>query len=127
MSAVNNFLALAHEGIRVTLGATADLIETIQDPQKRTETLSQLRTEWSQKARQWAAKGEQTERAAHQMVETMLHQQNQDRSTTTTTVVTTATSVNSSARAEIQALTAEITALRAELEELQADQNPPIA
>jgi polyhydroxyalkanoate synthesis regulator phasin len=131
-----------YKGFRVSLGATASLAETLQDPykreqqlnqlrqawdelptvlkdeQKRQENLSRLQTELTQLTDEWATKGEVTEREARNFVETMLSQYPQQR--TTPTVDTTATPIApTSVQLELQELTAQIAAIREELEQLR--------
>lgn len=60
----DNLTNLIQQGFHLTLGATASLVETLQDPQKRTENLSQISSELSHLANEWAAKGEMTEQEA---------------------------------------------------------------
>jgi polyhydroxyalkanoate synthesis regulator phasin len=120
---------LLQKSFRVTLGATASLVEVIQDPQKRNENLSKISTELNQLAEEWAAKGEITEREARSFVDSMMAQAGQatDQSTTTTatstdtTITTTATPASSPmVQTDIQELTAQIAAMRAEIDRLKA-------
>ena len=60
------------QGLHVTVGATATLIETIQDPQKRTETLSELQSTLHQQAQQWSEKGLVTEEEARRFIDAWL-------------------------------------------------------
>lgn len=127
----DNLSLLLQQGFRVTLGATTSLVETLQDPQKRTENLSQLRSELNQLAQEWAAKGEMTEQEARNFVDNLLNQLgNQSSSPTpensTSTVTTTPTQAAPPAvQLELQELTAQISALRTELEKLRnPDSNP---
>ncbi len=111
-------IQLLQNGFRVTLGATASLIEVVQDPQKRHENLSKLRQEWSELAEEWAVKGESTEQNARDFVDTVWSQrraQNPYPSGSVTTPISTAPSVQT----ELQELTAQIATIRAELEKLR--------
>jgi hypothetical protein len=63
----NNIFQFVQQGFRITVGATASLVETLQDPQKRTEAISEMQTEFNQKADEWAQKGEITEQEARRM------------------------------------------------------------
>jgi polyhydroxyalkanoate synthesis regulator phasin len=112
---------LLQQGFRVTLGATASLVEILQDPQKRDANLAKLRTEFDQLAQEWAEKGEVTEREARSYVDNFMAQR---RSTdSTTTVTTTATPVpvaSQEVQLELQELTAQLAAIRAELEKLRS-------
>jgi polyhydroxyalkanoate synthesis regulator phasin len=112
---------LLQKGFHVTLGATAALVESLQDPQKREQNLSKLRLEFNELTQDWAQKGEFTEREARAFVDTMLAQRGET-STPTTTVTTTARpvpAVSPEVQLELQALTAQLGAIRAELERLR--------
>jgi polyhydroxyalkanoate synthesis regulator phasin len=121
----NNLLQLLQTGLRVSLGATTSLVETLQDPQKREENLSQLRSELSQRITEWEEKGLITEQEARRFIEAIWRQQSNQGSSSTTgtpteTPVTppkTATSPN--VQLEIEELTAQIAAIRTELEKLR--------
>lgn len=67
----DNLTQLLQQGFHITLGVTASLVETLQDPQKRTENLSQLRSELDQLATELAAKGEMTEQEARDFISTL--------------------------------------------------------
>lgn len=122
---------LLQQGFRVTLGATASLVETFQDPQKRDENLSQIRSELDQLAQEWAAKGEMTEQEARNLVDNLLNQLGKQPSSPTpgaspSTVTTTPTQpAPPDVQLELQELTAQIAAIRTELEKLRnSDSNP---
>ena len=128
----DNLTQLLHRSLRVTLGATASLIEILQDPQRRQENLSKLSTDLQQLTEEWAAKGEITEREARTFVDSMLSRQGSvsDRSSTSTvsrptTITTTATPASDPrVQDDLRELTAQIAAMRAELERLkQQDSN----
>ena len=125
----DNITQLLQQGFRVTLGATASLVETLQDPQKRTENLSQVRLELNQLATEWAAKGEMTEQEARNFVNNLLNQLGNQPSTTSasypSSVTTTTTQVAPpDVQLELQELTAQLSAIRAELEKLRNSDNP---
>jgi len=127
----DNLTQLLQQGFRVTLGATAALVETLQDPQKRNQNLSHLRLELSQLTQEWAAKGEITEQEARGFVDNLLNQIRNQRPSPTpeaypSTVTTTPTGpVSPEAELELQELTAQIAAIRIELEKLRnSDSNP---
>ncbi|MBE9117813.1 hypothetical protein IQ249_18090 [Lusitaniella coriacea LEGE 07157] len=112
----NNLIEFAHKGFRVTIGAATAFVETLQDPQQRTETLSEMTAELNEKIQAWAAKGELTEQEARRMVEEMLARQE------TPTGEKTApqeSPPSSTVNAELQELTARVAALRLELEQLR--------
>ncbi len=70
----STLLNTLQQGFRITVGATASLVETLQDPQKRQGTFQDLQQEWDQKASQWAAKGTTTETEARQYVDQLMAQ-----------------------------------------------------
>jgi polyhydroxyalkanoate synthesis regulator phasin len=122
-----NLIDLLQKSFRVTLGATASLVETLQDPQKRQENVSKLQSEWSQLADEWAEKGSITEQEARQFVDSFLAQRGKSTPSTndfasqpSDPIPTTAVPVpDSDVQADLQELTAQITALREELESLK--------
>ncbi|HEY9708007.1 MAG TPA: hypothetical protein V6D48_07360 [Oculatellaceae cyanobacterium] len=121
----NNLIQLLQTGFRVSLGATTSLIETLQDPQKREENLSQLNSELRQRVAEWAEKGEITEQEARRLIEQILRQQsNPERPPTTATPSDTVTNppttaASPNAQREIEELTAQIAAIRTELEKIR--------
>ena len=125
----NNIFELVHQGFRVTVGATATLVETLQDSHKREATLSELQTEFNQRTKEWAEKGENTEQEARKMIENIWskkgeQQQPEDTVTTSeTTSTSTTTTTNSDPQSELKELTEQIVSLRTELEELRKSEN----
>lgn len=118
----DSVLRLLQKGFRVTIGATATLIEVLQDPQRREQNLSKLRLELDQLAQEWADKGEITEQEARSFVDTFIAQRrSDDRAASETTVTTIATPVvtPSAEMLELQELTAQLAAIRAELAHLR--------
>jgi polyhydroxyalkanoate synthesis regulator phasin len=121
----DHLLQLVQTGFRVTLGATASLVETLQDAQKREQNLSQIRSRLSERVQEWAEKGEITEQEARNFVDSFLQQRQERQSTTpaasdTAPVATTTTPATSpDVQLEMQELTAQIAAMRAELEKLR--------
>lgn len=121
----NNLLQLLQSGFRVSLGATTSLVETLQDPQKREENLSQLRSELSQRIAEWEEKGLITEQEARSFIETILRQpSNSGGSSATRTPSNTATTpptpaASPNVQLEIEELTVQIAAIRTELEKLR--------
>lgn len=121
----NSLLDLLQTGFRVSLGATTSLVETLQNPQKREETLSEMNTQLSQRVTEWAEKGEITEQEARRLIEEMLRRQaNPGSPTATETPTNTSTAApnppaSPNTQLEIQELTAQIAAIRAELEKLR--------
>jgi polyhydroxyalkanoate synthesis regulator phasin len=114
---------LLQKGFRVTLGATATLVEALQDPQSRDANLSRLTTELGQLAEEWEAKGTTTEQEARNFVNTLWQQ----RSTPSTPASPTASAAPASpapdVQQDLQELTAQIAAIRTEIERLRAQDN----
>ena len=122
----NNFFDLVQHGLKTAVGATASLVETLQDPQKREETFSELNTQWQKRTQEWAEKGESTEKEARRMVEDFLQKRGatQGKSPKTSTEdninnnnVTNSPSPKPNVVTEIQELTQTIVSLRTELEQ----------
>ena len=124
----DNLTQLLQQSFRLTLGATASLVETLQDPQKRTDNLDRMQSELSHLATEWAAKGEMTEQEARNFVNNFLNQlRNQAPSPTpgASPSITTPTKVAPpDVQLELQELTAQLAAIRTELENLQSESNP---
>jgi polyhydroxyalkanoate synthesis regulator phasin len=113
-----------HQGFRITVGATASLLETIQDSEKRSQTFSDFQSEFSQKAQEWASKGETTEQEARRITQEWLEklrnnstEVNNDAGSPTETEVT--VSSETEVKKQIRELTQKISSLREELEELR--------
>lgn len=124
---------LLQKGLRVTLGATTTLIETLQDSQRREENLNRLTSELSQLTEEWAAKGELTEREARNMVDALWGQRATSPRSTEAPPFSTPESADSPSspgvatldvQQDLQELTAQIAAMRAELERLRQQDNP---
>ena len=123
----DTLVQLAQKSLRVTLGATATLLETLQDPQQREANLSRLKTDLSQMTDEWEVKGESTEREARSFVDTLLSQASNrvntavstEPRTVSTTVSTTVAPIAPDVQQDLQELTQQIAALRAELEKLR--------
>jgi polyhydroxyalkanoate synthesis regulator phasin len=116
----NNLLEIAQQTFRIAIGATATLLETIQDTARRSSAIDELQAELERKSRQWAEKGETTEREARQKLEQIL-QKTPWKATNTSSNNNYSTSSNASpaTQSELQSLTEQITALRNELEQLR--------
>ncbi|MBD1831410.1 hypothetical protein H6F61_01635 [Cyanobacteria bacterium FACHB-472] len=121
----DNLFDLVHKGFRVTLGATASLVESVQDPQKREQNLELLKTDSNLLLEQLAQKGETTEQVARSFVDSLITPTDRAESTSTygtpsSTVTTSTTSVaQQDVQIELQELTAQIAAMRTELEKLR--------
>ncbi|TVQ08405.1 MAG: hypothetical protein EA368_11800 [Leptolyngbya sp. DLM2.Bin27] len=113
------------KGFRVTLGATASLIEAIQDPDHSGQKFSELGTDVNRLTEELEIKGELTEREARQFVDSLLSQMPnpftdaspEPRATTITTVASPV--VNTSVQNDLEALTQELAAIRLEIELLK--------
>lgn len=102
------------KGFRIGLGATASLLESLQDPQKWSENVNKLTTDPNQLTEEWAEKGETTEREARNLVENLLQQ---PISTEVRPVTETSpTPAQQTIQQELHALTTELAAIRTELE-----------
>ncbi|EKQ69224.1 hypothetical protein OsccyDRAFT_1847 [Leptolyngbyaceae cyanobacterium JSC-12] len=118
----DSLVQLLQSSVRVTLGATASLIEVLQDPAKREENLTKLRQEWSKLSEEWEMKGESTEQEARNFVNNLLHQRTSSASSPSsgsTATVTTPLTTSPDVQVELQELTAQIAAIRAELEKMR--------
>ncbi|MDJ0599961.1 MAG: hypothetical protein QNJ37_14100 [Crocosphaera sp.] len=108
---------LLQQSFRVGVGLTASVLETLQDPQKRTQTLSELQQEIAQKMEEWAEKGEITEQEAREFLNQWLNSQSSSKTPQGSPVSSTKTKAD--VGQEIQQLTEKIITLRQELEELR--------
>jgi DNA phosphorothioation-dependent restriction protein DptG len=119
----NDFFNFVHQGFRTAVGATASIVETLQDPQKREQTLSEINEQWQKKSDTWAKKGEVTEEEARRMIEKFFHQQEQNRESRITKSVgenqediSAGSFSQANSAQEIQELSATIVSLREQLE-----------
>ncbi|XWK87339.1 MAG: hypothetical protein U7127_24570 [Phormidium sp.] len=133
----DSLLQLLQNGFRLSVGATAALVESLQDSQKREEFLAKLmQSELSELAAELTNKGEITEQEAREFVDSLWerqnqpNQQNQQNSQTSSDVpgtsATTTTDnpvVSPNVQQDLQDLTTQVAALRAELEKLRSE-NP---
>ncbi|MGK7931938.1 MAG: hypothetical protein AB4041_10970 [Microcystaceae cyanobacterium] len=113
-----------HQGFRITVGATASFIETLQNPELRSQTFTDLQTELSERSKEWASKGETTEQEARRLTEEWLSRFNDSQTASTKTTVTTSSyeppsTSDTDIKAQIRELTTQISSLRQELEDLQ--------
>jgi polyhydroxyalkanoate synthesis regulator phasin len=123
----DTILQIVQKGFRVTLGATASLVETLQDPQHWDENLYRLRTELSQLTEEWAAKGEITEQEARNFVDTILSQRAAENGSSVSNTPSSANTATAppDVQLDLQELTAQIAAIRAELERLREQDSQP--
>ena len=113
----NNFLLeTAKQGFHITVGAATSFLETVQNPQKRSELISQIQLELSQKAQEWSEKGAVTEQEAKEFINNLFNQ--------STGVKNPSNSVyKSDPNNGLQELKEEIVALRLELEKMRQSKN----
>lgn len=118
---------ILQRSFRVTLGATASLVEILQDPYKREVNLARIKTDLDQLTREWAEKGEVTEQEARSYVDQFIAQRRgeMDSGTTVTTTATpvVTTTPSPEVQLELQELTAQLAAIRAEIERLRIEEN----
>jgi polyhydroxyalkanoate synthesis regulator phasin len=121
----DNLVQTLQTGFRITVGATASLLESLQDDRKREENLETLKLEWTQIADKWAEKGEQTEQEARNFVDAVISQGQSATSRPPTDSAsssapeTPATDADTAVQTELQELTEQIATLRKELEQLR--------
>jgi polyhydroxyalkanoate synthesis regulator phasin len=115
------------KGFRVTLGATASLVEAIRDPQGSQAKFSAIGNDFERLAEEFELKGADTEREARAMVDSMMSQMGQMpnpfASTPASEVVvnTYATPIaDAGVQSELDSLTQELATLRQEIETLKA-------
>lgn len=117
----NTLLQIAQQGFRVTVGAATSLVETVQNPQKRNELLSQMQTDLSQKTQEWAEKGEVTEQEARKFLDNLFN--NQGLGVNRQEAQSSSTASRSNTTSDLQQLTDEIISLRKELEQIRQAKN----
>jgi len=104
------------KGFHVTLGATTSLVEALQDPLKREETLAQLRLGPSELAEFLAQKGAVTEVEARNFVDGVVAQYGSSSSTTNNASSPYPTPVvDLSLQQDLRDLTAQLAELRSQL------------
>jgi polyhydroxyalkanoate synthesis regulator phasin len=113
------------KGIRVTLGATASLIEAIQDPASSSQKFSELSNDVNRLTEELEVKGETTEREARQFVDSLLSQvpnpftgSGPEAGGPTITTVASPV-VDTSVQNDLEALTQELAEIRREIEALK--------
>lgn len=122
----NTLFTTIQQGFHITIGATASLLETLQDTNKREQTLSEWQIELSQRVQEWAEKGKITEIEARHLVEDLLKSSTSSSPSQTTIDVDPIETSSPSAvdlRHEIQQLTQQLGQLRAELEQQKSSQS----
>jgi polyhydroxyalkanoate synthesis regulator phasin len=123
----NNLTQTLQQGFHIAVGAVTSLVETVQDPEKRTEALSEWQMELNQKTREWAIKGETTEQEARKVLDNFLRPRNwQEDSVRSDRANNSNESSNFAEENELnsglQQLQAEIVALRIELAKMRESQ-----
>lgn len=124
----DNLSETLKKGFRVTLGATASMLEAIQDPQGASQKFSEIGSDFDRLTEEFEVKGESTELEARQFVDSMMTQmpnpfQPSGGSSTGPTVNTTAVPVSDpSITLELKALTQEIAQIRQEVEALKQNE-----
>jgi polyhydroxyalkanoate synthesis regulator phasin len=129
---LDNLPQILQTGFHLNLGATSFLIETLQDPLKRSENLDKLtQSDLGLLADELLEKGEMTDQEARNFVDTIFSQpgarENAESESVSRQQSDTATDTPSESvvqpdvKLEIQELTAQMAALRAELENLRAE------
>ena len=129
---LDNLPQILQTGFHLTLGSTSFLIETLQDPLKRSKNLDKLtQSDLGLLADELLEKGEMTDREARNFVDTIFSQpgarENAESESVSRQQSDTATDtppesvVQPDVKLEIQELTAQMAALRAELENLRAE------
>lgn len=114
---------LLQKGFYVTLGATATLVESLQDPQRREANVSKLTNELSQLAEEWEAKGATTEVEARNFVNNLWQQTPTNPASSSSSVTVPVTTPPNDVQQDLQDLTAQISAIRAEIERLRSEEN----
>ena len=131
---LDNLPQILQTGFHLTLGATSFLIETLQDPLKRSENLDKLtQSDLGLLADELLEKGEMNDQEARNFVDTIFSQpgarENAESESVSRQQSDTATDtppesvVQPDVKLEIQELTAQMAALRAELENLRAEKS----
>jgi hypothetical protein len=110
----NTAIDALQKGVRVTLGATSALVESIQDPLKREENLAQLRLNPNDFVNVLAEKGTDAEVEARQFVTGIVGQYAPGSAPTGRSAPTTP-NVDVTLQLQLQELTAQLAELRAQL------------
>ncbi|MEO1297072.1 MAG: hypothetical protein AAFW75_15070 [Cyanobacteria bacterium J06636_16] len=117
------------KGFRVTLGATASIVDAIRDPQGSQAKFSAIGNDMELLTQELEAKGVDAEREARVFVDSLVDQVGQipnpfgSAPASEATVDTVAMPVaDASVQAELTALTVELSVLREEIETLKAQQ-----
>jgi polyhydroxyalkanoate synthesis regulator phasin len=115
---------LVQKSFRVSIGAVADLIETIQDNRKRQDVFNDLQQQLKERATQLEQKGEVTEQEARANLEKIWQKASGNKPASEATVDTTATTsepTSESMQENLKDLTDKIIELREELAALKKE------
>jgi polyhydroxyalkanoate synthesis regulator phasin len=117
----DELIQTAQKGFHITLGATASLVESLQDTRKREENVAKFQQDWESLSEELAEKGRQTEREARSFVDGMISQQGSTSSQAPASPGQAPQSPTAppDIQQDIQDLTAQVAAMRAELERLR--------
>lgn len=115
------------KGFRVTLGATASLVDAIRDPQGSQARFSEVGNDMERLTALLEARGADTEREARGVVDELMTQIPNPFNPTPASEATVDTVarpvVDATVQAELTALTAELSTLRQEIEAMKGSQN----
>ncbi|MBF2035906.1 MAG: hypothetical protein IGR92_10600 [Leptolyngbyaceae cyanobacterium T60_A2020_046] len=115
------------KGFRVTLGATASLVDAIRDPQGSQARFSEVGNDIERLTALLEARGADTEREARGVVDELMTQIPNPFKPTPASEATVDTVarpvVDAAVQAELTALTAELSTLRQEIEAMKGSQN----
>jgi polyhydroxyalkanoate synthesis regulator phasin len=106
------------KGVRITLGATTSLVESIQDPQKREENLAQMQSSPNAFAERLAEKGAVAEVEARRFVDSVVTQYSSGSSTpasNNSNPAAASVSIDPTLERELRELTAQLAVLRTQL------------
>jgi polyhydroxyalkanoate synthesis regulator phasin len=120
----DNLVQQLQKGLRIAIGATTSLVESIQDSLKRDENVAKLRTDWTLLAEEWAEKGAVTEQEARSFVDNWMAQQGGSTASSPSTVYTSqAPTTSPDIKSDLQELTEQIAAIRLELEKMRGSES----
>ncbi|WP_204141520.1 hypothetical protein [Halomicronema sp. CCY15110] len=118
--------ATIQKGVRVTLGATASLVDALRDPQASQEKFGNI-SDFEVLTQELEAKGTDAEREARAVVDSVMSQMGQMPNPFAPTPASEATVdadahpvADASVQTDLEALTQELSTLRAELETLKS-------
>ncbi|NJL86511.1 MAG: hypothetical protein HC886_11870 [Leptolyngbyaceae cyanobacterium SM1_1_3] len=118
----DSFTELLQKGFRIALGATASLVEAVQDPARQSERFSEINGDWNRLSEDLESKGTVAEQEARQMVDSMMAQIpgpfSQSRPTHTPVSTVNMPTVEVSLQTEIKILTQELEAIRRDIIQL---------